>query len=160
MTDKELRKLRREDLLQILISQQKQIDELNAALEDSEKALQDRRIAVEESGNIAEAALKLNEVFQRAQAAADHYNEEVRLRADALAAEAEKTAAEARKQADEILRQAKREAEALLGDARREAGQISREAQREAGKPVESTAKTTEDNTEKRRGGLLRRNRA
>lgn len=154
MTDKELRKLRREDLLQILIGQQKQIDELNAALEDSEKALQDRRIAIEESGSIAEAALKLNDVFKQAQEAADHYIEEMRLRADALTAEAETAAAEARKQADEILRQARREAEALLNSARREVGQDARPAQ-----AAETANKETEDNTEKRRGGLLRRNR-
>ena len=35
MTDKELRRLHREDLLQILIAQQKQIEDLSAALEDS-----------------------------------------------------------------------------------------------------------------------------
>ena len=55
MTDKELRRLHREDLLQILIAQQKQIEDLTAALEDSEKALQDRRVAIEESGSLAEA---------------------------------------------------------------------------------------------------------
>ena len=60
MTDKELRKLHREDLLQILISQQRQIDEMNAALEESEAALNDKKIALEESGSIAEAALRLN----------------------------------------------------------------------------------------------------
>ena len=58
MTDKELRRLHREDLLQILIAQQKQIEDLSAALEDSEKALNDRKIAIEESGSLAEAALK------------------------------------------------------------------------------------------------------
>ena len=82
MTDKELRKLRREDLLQILISQQKQIDELTAALEESEKALQDRRIAISEAGSIAEVALNLIEDFEKAYAAADQYPEQVKVQAD------------------------------------------------------------------------------
>ena len=59
MTDRELRKLRREDLLQILISQQSQIDELTRSLEEKTKALENRQIAIEESGSIAEAALRL-----------------------------------------------------------------------------------------------------
>ena len=63
MTDKELRRLHREDLLQILIAQQRQIDELNAALEESEAALNEKKIAVQEAGSVAEAALKLSGVF-------------------------------------------------------------------------------------------------
>ena len=82
MTDRELRKLRRDDLLQILITQQKQIEELTEALEESRRALEDRRIAVEEAGSIAEAALKLNGIFESAQAAADQYLAEVKARAD------------------------------------------------------------------------------
>ena len=103
MTDKELRKLHREDLLQILISQQRQIDELTAALEDSENALNDKKIALEESGNIAEAALRLSGIFETAQQAADQYTAEVRARAD------------------EIVAQAKAEAERILSQARGEA---------------------------------------
>lgn len=103
MTDKELRKLHREDLLQILISQQRQIDELTAALEDSENALNDKKIALEESGNIAEAALKLSGIFETAQQAADQYLGEMRARAD------------------EIVNKARAEAEAILNQARGEA---------------------------------------
>ena len=57
MTDKELRKLRRDDLLQILIDQQRQIDELNAKLGEAKAALEERRIKLEQSGSVAEAAL-------------------------------------------------------------------------------------------------------
>lgn len=103
MTDKELRKLHREDLLQILINQQRQIDELTAALEDSENALNDKKIALEESGSIAEAALKLSGIFETAQQAADRYTEEMRARAD------------------EIVNKARAEAEAILNQARGEA---------------------------------------
>ena len=64
MTDKELRKLRRDDLLQILINQQKQIDTLNEQLEQSKQALANRDIAIQEAGTLAEAALKMNGVFE------------------------------------------------------------------------------------------------
>lgn len=105
MTDRELRKLHREDLLQILINQQSQIDEYAAMVEDYEKRLKDRSVAIEESGSIAEAALKLNGVFEAAQQAADQYLEEARARA--------------REQAEEIVKNARAEAERIVAEARR-----------------------------------------
>jgi serine phosphatase RsbU (regulator of sigma subunit) len=144
MTDKELRKLHREDLLQILISQQRQIDELNAAMEESEAALNDKKIALEESGSIAEAALRLSGVFTAAQDAADRYTEEMRERADALVAEAQLNA-------EEILPQARAEAQKLLSEARREAAP----APQSAPQPPEPPAPPQDEG--KRRGGLFRR---
>jgi len=131
MTDKELRKLHREDLLQILINQQRQIDDLTAALEDSEAALKDKRIGIEESGSIAEAALRINGVFTSAQMAADRYMEEMRERADAATAEAEHAA-------ENILKQARAEAERILNDARRKAGLPEQHAAAEADQPPEA----------------------
>lgn len=124
MTDKELRRLHREDLLQILIAQQEKITQLEAALEDSEKALSDRRIAIEESGSLAEAALKLNDVFKSAQQAADMYIAETKERIDALREEADAEISKARAEAAEILRQARKEAGDMRDDARREADRI------------------------------------
>jgi cell division septum initiation protein DivIVA len=129
MTDKELRKLRRDDLLQILINQQKQIDELNAQLEQDKQALASRDLAIRESGSLAEAALKMNGVFEAAQTAADDYLQQMRKRADELVAEAEARAAEMRQQAENVLNNARTEAERILGDARRNADAFARQAQ-------------------------------
>ena len=68
MTDRELRRLRRDDLLQILIDQQRQNDDMAEQLKRAQAELQNKRIAIEESGSVAEAAMKLNGVFQAAQA--------------------------------------------------------------------------------------------
>lgn len=133
MTDKELRRLHREDLLQILIAQQRQIDELNAALEESEAALNEKKIAVQEAGSVAEAALKLSGVFEAAQQAADLYAEEMRARAD------------------EIVAQAKAEAEQILNRARREVGLPQMRAEEAA------VSQPQPQEPEKRRGGLFRR---
>ncbi len=143
MTDKELRKLHREDLLQILISQQRQIDEMNAALEESEAALNDKKIALEESGSIAEAALRLTGVFTAAQEAADRYSQEMRERADALVAEAQRNA-------EEIVAQAREEARKLMSEARREVAPAA-----PAPEPPAPPAPPQDDG--KRRGGLFRR---
>lgn len=78
MTDKELRRMGRGDLIEIIYQYQKREQELmeeNAALQ---RRLEDRRINIEKAGSIAEAALYLNHIFESAQAAADHYLEEVR----------------------------------------------------------------------------------
>lgn len=74
MTDKELRRLSRRDLMEILYEQGKEIETLRAELAAREAELEDRRIMIENSGSIAEAALKLNGVFEAAQAACEQYS--------------------------------------------------------------------------------------
>lgn len=119
MTDKELRKLRRDDLLQILIKQQRENDELNAELAKAREALEDRRITIGQAGSLAEATLKLNGVFEAAQAAADQYVDQVKVSADEMRAQAQVTAEQivngARSEAERILRQAREEAALLTG---------------------------------------------
>lgn len=83
MTDKELRRLRRDELLEILLGQQKEIDRLTAALAEAEKKLEDREIKIMNAGSIAEASLALTEVFAQAQRAADLYIENIRRRTGA-----------------------------------------------------------------------------
>lgn len=78
MTDKELRKLTRTELLELLLIQSKEIDRLNEELEQLREQMQQRKIAISNSGSIAEAALVLNGVFEAAQAAADQYLENIK----------------------------------------------------------------------------------
>lgn len=119
MTEKELHKLRKQDLLQLLLTQgreaaelQEQILRLSASLGEAEATTErlkakldekdelieklkgrldekdarinkmrevmktwraNRQIELEEAGSIAEAALRLNKVFETAQKAADQY---------------------------------------------------------------------------------------
>ena len=84
----------------------------------AEAELGERRLAIEEAGSIAEAALKLNGVFQAAQTAADDYLWQCRQRADELLAEAERKREEAQKLADEILAGARQEADRIYAEAR------------------------------------------
>ena len=73
-----LRKLRKAELLQIMLEQSDEIDRLRDRVEELEKELMDRRITIEEAGSIAEASLKLTRVFEEAQKAADLYLENIR----------------------------------------------------------------------------------
>jgi len=81
LTEKELHKLKRGELLEMMLAQSREIDALRARVRDLEEKLADREIRIRESGSIAEAALKLNGIFEAAQAAADQYLENVKNRA-------------------------------------------------------------------------------
>ncbi len=78
MTDKELKKLTRIELLELLLEQSKEVDTLQKELADIKSKLCDKNILIENAGSIAEAALKLNGVFETAQAAAEQYLENVK----------------------------------------------------------------------------------
>ena len=80
MTDRELRRLSRLDLLEILVKPSKEIDRLKAEIDELNKRLEDRDIVMSNSGSIAEASLKINNVFEAAQRAADQYVSSVRSR--------------------------------------------------------------------------------
>jgi hypothetical protein len=73
MTDKEMKKLKRAELLEMLLEQTRRVEALEAELEKKNAELESKRIAIQSAGNIAEAALKLNGVFEAAQRAAEQY---------------------------------------------------------------------------------------
>lgn len=77
MTDKELRRLSRAELLEMLLAQVEENERLKARLEEAERALEDRRLAVSRVGSLAEASLQLNDVFAAADRAARQYVENV-----------------------------------------------------------------------------------
>ncbi|MCI9274458.1 MAG: DNA repair protein [Clostridiales bacterium] len=78
MTDKELRKLKRGELLEMLLEQSREMQKLKAELEKATGLLEERRLIIDSAGSIAEASLKLNGVFEAAQKAADQYLENVK----------------------------------------------------------------------------------
>lgn len=77
MKDKELRRLSKRELLDIIYQQKKNEQQLQAHLESAEQKLREREIRISEAGSIAEAALALNGIFEAAQAAADTYLQSV-----------------------------------------------------------------------------------
>lgn len=77
MTDKELRRLSRAELLEMLLAQTEENDRLKKRLEEAEKALEDRRVDIARAGSLAEASLQLNHVFAAADQAAKQYLENV-----------------------------------------------------------------------------------
>ena len=113
MTDKELRKLSRTELLELLLVQAKEIDRLNRDLEQLQTQEQQRKIDLAKAGNIAEAALQLNRVFEAAQAAADQYLESIK-----------NPLSDTEMQCQQMLEQTQQQCDALLRDTRARTSEI------------------------------------
>ena len=103
LTDEELRKLKRGDLLELLVAQSRETEELREKLQTAEQELASRRIRLNEAGSIANAALDLNGVFAAAQAAADQYLESIRLQSQDTESHCAQLVAEAQEKADRLL---------------------------------------------------------
>lgn len=117
MTDKELRKLSRTELVEIIYELQKQNESGAEEIKQLRMQLEDRTVAAESAGSIAEAALKLNGVFEAAQKAADQYVASV----CASYGEIEQRTVEANRECEQIISRAHEEAERIIGDANRQA---------------------------------------
>jgi predicted TIM-barrel fold metal-dependent hydrolase len=117
MTGKELKKLSRTELLEILLHQVEENEQLRQQLEEAERQLAERAIVIEDSGSMAEAAMRLSGVFDQAQQAADDYLQSIRL-----------ANREPEAYANTVLAQAREEAEALIAEAERRSARIHAEA--------------------------------
>ena len=106
MTGNELRKLNRKQLLELLLRQTERADKLQKLLDEAEKKLQNKMMAETEAGSIAEAALKLNGVFEAAQSAADQYLENVKTLSQRQTAISRNIEAESQRKADAMVAEA------------------------------------------------------
>lgn len=128
MTDKEFKRLSRAQLIDVIYQLQLQADELNRQKQKLETALADKHLRLSTVGNLAEAALEINNCFRNAQNAADQYLDEIRaIREDAEERRA-RLLADAQSEAEELRAQARAEAKALLAKAREEAEGIVADA--------------------------------
>ena len=94
MTEKELKKLTRYQLLELLIVQTERADKLQQQVENLQSRIEDKEIQMTVIGSIAEASLELSGVFEAAQKAADMYLDAARKKADQIIREAEAQARE------------------------------------------------------------------
>lgn len=118
MAETELRKMNRMELIEIIYALQQE----EKILEEEKKKLEDRlenwTIQCEESGSIAEAAVKVTGILETAQAAADQYLEAV-----------QREAARSEERRIKLMEEAKKEQEKLLEEAKQKADDIRREAE-------------------------------
>ena len=77
MTNRELKKLSRAELLEMLLIQTREVERLQEKLAKADSMLSQRYMQFLEAGSLAEAMLKVNGVMEAAQAAADQYLENI-----------------------------------------------------------------------------------
>lgn len=99
MTEKELKKLNRYQLLELLVMQTERADKLQQKVQELEKQLEEREFNLSKLGSIADAAVQISGVLESSQRAADLYLNS------------------AKKQADDILAHARRQAASILVQA-------------------------------------------
>ena len=107
MISKELRRLSRRELVDIIYQLKKNEQEKQDQIATLEDALQEKRLRVSVAGSIAEAAVDITNVFSVAQTTADLYLREIACMKEETEQECAKMLEEARKQAEMILAEAR-----------------------------------------------------
>ena len=119
MTDKELKRLNRYQLLELLIMQTRRADELQAQLDQARQELENRKIQMKDIGSIAEASAQMTGLLEAAQNTADLFLDAAKQRIAEM--EQEKTLEVSR-----ILANAREEAAWILEYARRRAEEVEK----------------------------------
>ena len=103
MTDQEVKRLTRSQLIDVIYQLQLQIDQLTEEKESLQKALEDKRLRINNVGSLAEAALEVNNFFRSAQDAAEQYLSEIEAMHAEVEVERQRLLAEAQAEADMII---------------------------------------------------------
>lgn len=125
MTEKELKKLNRYQLLELIILQTEQINELENQLSRAKEQLEAQQIQASQAGSIADAALQLSGIFKAAQTAADTYLQNVKRHTE----NADRIEEEAKASAEQLLKTARAEADSLVKNAQTQADTLIQSAQ-------------------------------
>ena len=103
MISKDLKKLNRRELVDIIYQMKKNEQQMQEEIATLQASLQDKRIKLSSVGSIAEAAADISQVFSAAQTAADLYLQEIAC-----------MKAETEKECERLIEDAKKEAKGIL----------------------------------------------
>lgn len=124
MTEKELHRLGRGDLLRLLLEQSRENQSLREELQAARDALSDKTLLIDRAGSIAEASLRLNGVFEAAERACRQYTDNIErlsARQDAICEKREKESLEA---VERIIADARKTAEEIIDNARKQSAEM------------------------------------
>ena len=107
MTDRELRKAGRAELRKLLQEQLQENEQLHLQLQQMQDQLRTRQLTIDQSGTLAEAALKLSGIFDAAETACQYYTESIRTLSGRQDEICRKMEQETREKCDRMLEQAK-----------------------------------------------------
>lgn len=103
MISKELKRLSRRELVDIIYQLKKNEQEMQEEIESLKTELQDKRIRISTAGSIADAAMSVTNVFSTAQMTADIYLREISCMREDADRECAKKIEEAEKRVRDIL---------------------------------------------------------
>ena len=107
MTEKELKRLSRAELLELLLLQTRETERAQTRAKQLEETLSKRQLKIREAGDLAHAVLAVNGVMETAQRAAKQYLENI-----------EQMQSETKERCAEIIEKARQEAERIIREAK------------------------------------------
>lgn len=111
MTERELRRLSRTDLLELLLAQRKENEQLRCILDQTQAQLADRTIKINNAGSIAEASLQLSDVFAAAQDSCQYYLDNIRLLSERQSSVCQQMERETQEKCDRMVAEAEQKAQ-------------------------------------------------
>ena len=121
MTDKEFKRLNRAQLIEIIYQFQMKVDTLTEQKQELERELADKRLRLNNAGNIADAALEINDCFRSAQNAAEQYLNEIKAIREETEAQRHRILSETQEQRERILSETQEERQRIIAEAQAEA---------------------------------------
>ena len=112
MTEKELRRLSRTDLLELLLAQRRENEQLRCILDQTQAQLADRTIQIDNAGSIAEASLQLSGIFNAAQDSCQYYLDNIKLLSERQNEICQQMEAETKEKCEKMVAEAKAESAA------------------------------------------------
>ncbi len=157
--ERELKKTGKPELIRLVLSLEAQLEAAKRSIEDTKKealeAAKDRRIELSEAGSIAEASVRITDVFEEAQKAADTYLFNIRELEERHKEEVDIKMQEAEKEAKRIVTDAEKQADSIIAGAKSEGQRLRREAELESAKREREADKYYENIKERTRSALV-----
>ena len=113
MNNKELKKLSRRELVDLIYLMKKNEQQMQEELDALQQAAQDKRIRLSNAGSIAEAAAGMTQIFSAAQTTADLYLQEIACMKEDAEKECAKMIEDAQNKVNDILREGQQQYENL-----------------------------------------------
>lgn len=132
MTDRELRKLSRAELLGLLLEESRENERLREQLNQANQALIGKNIALTKAGSIAEAALALNGVFDAAEQAAQQYLDNIQRLSGEQQTLCQRMEDEARQKAEKMLAETRRRCSQMEAEAQAKCEEMTASAQQQS----------------------------
>lgn len=113
MVNKELKRLSRRELVDIIYQLKKNEQDLQEEIDGLKKQLEDKHLKISNAGSIADAAVNVTDMFATAQKTADLYLQEIAVMKSETEKECAKKVEDADKKVSEILAEGQRQLEKL-----------------------------------------------